>query len=196
MTAHAPAIAVVLASTRPGRKGEDVARWVLDQASTRSDATFELVDLADVALPALDEPVPPAAGRYSQAHTRAWAETVSRFDGYVFVTPEYNHGYPGSLKNALDRVYAEWNTKSAGFVSYGIDGGTRAVEQLRQVVATLKIADVGPQVALSMRDDFVGFAEFAPREHHSGVLTTVLDDVISWARALQTVREVQVLATS
>ncbi|WP_231505178.1 NADPH-dependent FMN reductase [Cellulomonas sp. URHE0023] len=188
MTAGVPVIAVVLASTRPGRKGEGVARWVLDQASTRTDATFELVDLADVALPALDEPVPPATGRYSQAHTRAWADTVDRFDGYVFVTPEYNHGYPGSLKNALDRVYAEWNTKAAGFVSYGVDGGTRAVEQLRQVMATLKIADVGPQVALSMRDDFVGFAEFAPREHHSAVMTTVLDDVIGWARALRTLR--------
>src|SRR3954447_2107258 len=122
-TAPAIAIAIVIASTRPGRKGEPVAQWVLEQAGGRSDATFELIDLVEADLPALDESIPPAAGRYTQPHTNRWAQTVARFDGYVFVTPEYNHGYPGSLKNALDRVYAEWNNKAAGFVAYGLDGG-------------------------------------------------------------------------
>lgn len=187
-TAPAIAIAIVIASPRPGRKGEPVAQWVLEQAGGRSDATFELIDLVEADLPALDESIPPAAGRYTQPHTNRWAQTVARFDGYVFVTPEYNHGYPGSLKNALDRVYAEWNNKAAGFVAYGLDGGVRAVEQLRQIMATLKIADVGPQVAFSMHADFANFSDFAPREHQKEALTTLLDEVVAWSTALRTLR--------
>lgn len=180
-----PVIAVIIGSTRPGRKGDAVGHWVSEQASQRTDATFELLDLLDFALPALDEVVPPAAGRYSQSHTQSWAHTVAGFDGYVFVTPEYNHGYPGSLKNALDRVYAEWNHKAAGFVSYGADGGVRAVEQLRQVIATLKLAGVGPQVALNMREDFTNHTDFTPRAHQALSLTALLDDIVSWSTALR-----------
>lgn len=106
-------IAVVLASTRTGRVGEGVARWVLERASARDDASFELVDLAEVNLPQIDEPLPPALGRYTHPWTQAWAQTVAKYDGYLFVTPEYNRGAPGVLKNALDRVYAEWNNKAA-----------------------------------------------------------------------------------
>jgi len=112
-------IAVVLASTRPGRVGEGVARWVLERASARDDASFELVDLAEVNLPQIDEPLPPALGRYTHPWTQAWAQTVAKYDGYLFVTPEHNRGAPGVLMNALDRVYAEWNNKAAAFVSYG-----------------------------------------------------------------------------
>ena len=184
-----PTIAVVIASTRPGRKGDVVARWVLDEATKREDARFELIDLLAVDLPALDEPAPPASGRYTQPHTRAWATTIARFDGYLFVTPEYNHGYPGSLKNALDRAYAEWNHKAAGFVSYGVDGGVRAVEQLRAVVATLKLADVGPQVALNVFTDFDPSLGVIPQDHHIAALTRLLDDLVSWSTALAPLHE-------
>ncbi len=183
-----PNIAVIVASTRPGRKGEAVARWVLEQASTRSDATFDLIDLAEVDLPALDEPVPPARGHYTQPHTLSWARTVASYDGYIFVTPEYNHGYPGSLKNALDRVYGEWNNKAAGFVSYGVDGGIRAVEQLRQVMATLKIADVGPYVALNVFTDFTQMRDFTPRDQQPSALQALIDDVVAWSTALMPLR--------
>ncbi|MFG1609320.1 NADPH-dependent FMN reductase [Actinoplanes sp. NPDC049265] len=181
------AIAVILASTRPGRRGEAVARWVLDQATTRDDATFELVDLAEHHLPAVDEPFPPALGRYTLDHTRAWAATVARFDGYVFVTPEYNHAMPGTLKNALDRVYAEWNSKSAGVVSYGVEGGIRAAEQLRLVLGALRVADVGPQVAFNVFTDFEG-PDLRPSDRHAGALSAVLDDVVTWGSALAPLR--------
>ncbi|QXJ19666.1 NAD(P)H-dependent oxidoreductase [Actinomadura graeca] len=181
-------IAVVLVSTRPGRRGEAVADWVLKQAAQRDDAGFALVDLAEIGLPDLDEPMPPASGRYTREHTRSWAATVAGYDGFVFVTPEYNHSAPGTLKNALDRVYAEWNNKAAAFVSYGVDGGVRAVEALRPVLGALQIADVSAQVALSMHTDFVGFTDFSPGDHQAVALARTLDQLVSWSTALATLR--------
>src|SRR3989442_15786683 len=120
-------IAIILGSTRPGRNGEAVAKWVYEIAKKRSDAEFELVDIKDFNLPLLDEPVPPSMGQYSKPHTKAWAAKIGSFDGYVFVTPEDNHGISGALKNAIDFLFAEWNNKAAGFVSYGGGGRGRAV---------------------------------------------------------------------
>ena len=93
-------------------------------------------------------------GQYEQPHTKRWAEKIASFDGFVFVTPEYNHATSGALKNAIDFLYAEWNNKAAGFVSYGAAGGARAVEHLRLVLGELQIADVTSQVALSLLTDF------------------------------------------
>src|SRR5256886_13552309 len=124
-------IAIILGSTRPGRNGEAVAKWVHEIAKKRTDAEFELVDIKDFNLPLLDEPMPPIMGQYSKPHTKAWAAKVGSFDGYVFVTPEYNHGVPGALKNAIDFLFREWNDKAAGFVSYGGAGGGRAGGELR-----------------------------------------------------------------
>src|SRR5688500_7895423 len=121
-------IGIILGSTRPGRNGEAVAKWVEGIANKRKDAQYELVDIKDFNLPLLDEPVPPSMGKYSKEHTKKWASKVSEFDGYVFMTPEYNHSTCAALKNALDFLYKEWNNKAAGFVSYGSAGGTRAVE--------------------------------------------------------------------
>ena len=135
-------IAIIIGSTRPGRKAEAVAKWVYEIAEKRSDAEFELVDIKDFNLPLLDEPVPPIMGQYSEPHTKTWAAKIGSFDGYVFVTPEYNHGISGALKNAIDFLFREWNNKAAGFVSYGGAGGARAVEQLRLVMAEVQIATV------------------------------------------------------
>lgn len=100
--------AVIIGSVRPGRVGPQVGQWVFTEAKKRSDAEFELVDLMDFDLPLLDEPLPAQANdQYAHAHTRAWSEVIREFDGYIFVTPEYNHGMPGSLKNALDFLYKE-----------------------------------------------------------------------------------------
>jgi NAD(P)H-dependent FMN reductase len=112
-------IAIIIGSTRPSRNGEAVAKWVYKIAQKRSEAEFELVDIKDFNLPLLDEPVSPIMGQYSKPHTKAWAAKIGSFDGYVFVTPEYNHGISGALKNAIDFLFAEWNNKAAGFVSYG-----------------------------------------------------------------------------
>src|SRR5688500_12611996 len=150
-------VAIILGSTRPGRKAEAVARWVYEIAKQRSDAEFELVDLLDFDLPLLDEPVPPSMGQYSKPHTKAWAAKIDPFDAFVFVTPEYNHGTCAALKNAIDFLYKEWNDKAAGFVGYGSAGGTRAVESLRLVMGEIKVADVRSQVQLSLYTDFESF---------------------------------------
>ncbi|NUW38832.1 NADPH-dependent FMN reductase [Nonomuraea rhodomycinica] len=188
-------IGIVVGSTRPGRRGRAVAEWVASVAAQEQpEADFEIVDLADFALPLLDEEQPALFGRYGNAHTVRFAEAVSRYDGFVFVTPEYNHSIPGALKNALDFVYAEWNNKAAGFVGYGLHGATRAVEHLRLILAELRVATVRTQVALSLHHDFTFSAPtepgaFTPGAHQHQTLSTLLADVVVWSRALQPVRE-------
>jgi NAD(P)H-dependent FMN reductase len=184
-------IGIIIGSTRPGRKGEAVAKWVYEIAQKRSDAEFELVDIKDFDLPLLDEPVPPSLGQYSKEHTKVWAAKVDSFDAYVFVTPEYNHGTSAALKNAIDFLFAEWNNKAAGFVSYGGAGGARAVEQLRLVVAEVQIATVRNQVLLSMFTDFENFSVFKPVPQQGQSVNAMLDQVIAWGGALKTLREKQ-----
>ncbi len=181
-------IAIIIGSTRPGRNGAAVAHWVHELAGKRGDAEFELVDLQDFQLPHLDEPMPPAMGHYSQPHTQAWARTIDSFDGFVFVTPEYNHSTSGALKNAIDFLYQEWTNKAAGFVSYGSAGGTRAVEHLRLVMGELQVADVRSQVALSLYADFTDFRTFTPGPQHEASLTAMLDQVVAWSGALRPLR--------
>src|SRR5467141_391527 len=182
-------IAIIVGSTRPGRNGEAVAKWVYEVAKKRSDAEFELVDIKDFNLPLLDEPVPPSLGQYSMPHTKVWAAKIDGFDGYVFVTPEYNHGNSGALKNAIDFLFAEWNNKAAGFVSYGGAGGARAVEQLRLVLAEVQMATVRHQVLLSMFNDFENFSVFKPDARHEKSVNEMFDQVIAWGGALKALRE-------
>ena len=189
-------IAIVVGSTRPGRNCEAVARWVHEQAAKRGDAQFELVDIADFNLPLLDEPMPPAMGQYTKDHTKRWAAKVAEFDGYVFVTPEYNHAPPAALKNALDYLAGEWNNKAAGFVSYGSAGGTRAVEHLRLIAAELQMATVRSQVALSLFTDFENFSDFRPSASHDPAMNTMFEQLVSWSTAMRTVREQSQLATA
>jgi NAD(P)H-dependent FMN reductase len=183
-----PKIAIILGSTRPGRNGEQVARWVLDHATARHDAQFELVDLADFPLPHLDEAIPPSMGQYQNEHTQRWAAKISSYDGFVIVTPEYNHGTSGVLKNAIDYLYAEWNNKAVGFVSYGSVGGARAVEHLRLVAGELQMADVRQQVTLSLVTEFENYSMFKPGDHNIPALTTLLDQVVAWSNALAPLR--------
>lgn len=180
-------IAVIIGSTRPQRRGEAVGRWVWETARKRSDAEFELIDLKEVGLPLLDEPVPASSGTYQNEHTRRWSERIHPFDGFVFVTPEYNHGPNAALKNALDFLYKEWNNKACAFVSYGGDGGVRAVEALRLVVSTLQMADVAKTVSFSLRADFAG-QEFKPQSFQEKSLSGTLDQLVSWSKALKPLR--------
>jgi NAD(P)H-dependent FMN reductase len=181
-------VAIVIGSTRPGRVGEAVATWVHELAQQREDAQFELVDIEKFNLPLLDEPIPPSQGKYSKEHTKKWASKMASFDGYVFVTPEYNHGISGALKNAIDFLYAEWNNKAAGFVGYGSVGGVRAVEHLRLVMAEVQVATVRNQVMLSLHDDFENYSLFKPRKFHEKTLGQVFDQVIAWSGAMKTLR--------
>lgn len=181
-------IAIILASTRVGRNGEAVAKWVLEHAQQRTDAEFELVDLRDYPLPLFDEPMSPAYGASDKEEVQRWTAKVAEFDGYVFVTPEYNHSLPAVLKNAIDYVYPEWNNKAASIVSYGTAGGARAAEHLRLVAAEAQMATVRQQVTLSIMIDFVNMSQFSPAEYHLPTLDTQLDQLVAWAGAFAAMR--------
>lgn len=185
-------IAVIAGSTRSGRQSGRVAQWVLDRGRelVGDDVELELVDLAEVDLPLLDEPAPAITGRYTLEHTRRWAATVARFDGFVFVVGEHNHGIPASLKNALDHLFAEWNDKAAGAVAYGVHaGGAVAVEQLRVVLGELKVAVVRSAARLSVGTEIPwGEGPVAPDERQDRSLAMVLDEVVAWSRALEPLR--------
>ena len=132
-------------------------------------------------------------GNYAHEHTKAWASVVAQYDGFVFVVPEYNHSFPGVLKNAIDFLFAEWNDKAAGIVTLGgTAGGARAAEQLRLVLAEVRIADVQSSVALSLRYDFEDWTVFAPTAPQEKALAMTLDQVESWSEAFRTVRSVPV----
>ncbi|MER5599251.1 NAD(P)H-dependent oxidoreductase [Streptomyces sp. NPDC002265] len=181
-------IGIIVGSTRPGRNAEAVAHWVHESAAQRTDAEFEIVDLLDYKLPVLDEAYPATFGIYTQPHTKAWAEKIASLDGFVIVTGEYNRSMPGALKNAIDFIYAEWNNKAVGFVSYGSAGGARAVEHLRGIAAEMQMADVRSQVTLSLFTDFENFTAFKPADVHRDALVTTLDQVVAWSKALAPLR--------
>ena len=181
-------IGIILGTTRPGRNSEAVAKWVYELASKRTDAEYELVDIKDYNLPMLDEPMPASMGQYMHPHTKAWAEKIKSLDAFIFVTGEYNHSVPAALKNALDYLFAEWNNKAAGFVSYGSSGGARAVEHLRLIMGELMVADVRTQVLLSLFSDFENFSVFKPAPLHENNLNTMLDQLVNWATALKPLR--------
>ncbi len=180
-------IGIIIGSTRPGRLGEAVAKWTFELSKKRSDAEFELVDIMDYDLPLLDEPKPASVQEYSKEHTKKWSAKIAEFDGYIFVTPEYNHSTSAALKNALDFLYKEWTDKAAGFVSYGSIGGARAVEALRTIMAQFKIADVREQVMFFLADDFEGGA-LKPKPRHEKSLNTLFNQVIAWSTAMKTLR--------
>jgi NAD(P)H-dependent FMN reductase len=184
-------IGIILGSTRPGRNGAQVGQWVLDVASKRIELDFDLVDLIDYPLPHLDEPMPPSLGQYQMEHTRNWAKKIASFDGFIIVTPEYNHSTSGVLKNAIDYLFSEWNNKAVGFVSYGSVGGARAAEHLRLIAGELKMADVRTQVALSLFTDFVDFTKLMPGEYQVQSLNVLIDEVVAWSEALAPLRAAQ-----
>lgn len=182
-------IQIIIGSTRPNRKSDTIAAWAYAIAKTRTDATFELVDIADYNLPLLDEPLPPKiAKEYTKTHTKKWAEKIAEADGYIFVTAEYNRSIPGALKNAIDFLNKEWADKAVGFVGYGAWGGTHAVDHLRAVAGELQMADVREMVTLSLYHDFKDRTTFVPSSNQEQQLHKVLDQTIRWATALKTIR--------
>jgi NAD(P)H-dependent FMN reductase len=151
-----PILAIVIGSTRPGRVGPKFAEWFRDSAVAHGGFDVELIDLAQLNLPLLDEPNHPRMRRYVHQHTIRWSRTVERADAFVFVTPEYNFGYSAALKNAIDYLSGEWADKAVGFVSYGgVAGGTRAVQQLKQVVTALRMVPVAESVNVPFFSQFI-----------------------------------------
>ncbi|MCO1340024.1 NADPH-dependent FMN reductase [Kocuria polaris] len=187
-------IAVLTGSTRPGRLNPQVAEWTLTEArKARPDIEFELVDIADYALPLLDEPYPASKSKYQHEHTKVWSAKIGSFDGFVFVTAEYNHAPSPALMNAIDYLFAEWGDKAAGIVSYGGAKGARAVEVLRGTLSAVGVAHVQKTVMFALGADFVD-GTFAPSDRAAGALASMLEQVVAWTHALETVRKQEVTA--
>ena len=185
-----PVLQVVVASTRPGRRGVAVAGWIGRVAEQHGGFDFELVDLAERELPLLDEPYHPRLGQYVHQHTKDWSGTVSRADAFLFVTPEYNHSYPGALKNALDYLSAEWADKAAGIVSYGgVSAGLRAATALKPVLAALRMIPVVEAVSIPFFAQFLtDDDEFAPNAELEAGAKAMLDELLRVTGALRQLR--------
>ncbi|WP_313894034.1 NAD(P)H-dependent oxidoreductase [Psychrobacillus sp.] len=185
MTNEKLRIGIVQGSVREGRNGDAVAKWVNDFAVKRNDAEYEIVDLANYNLPFLGSAY---AHPDAEGQIKAWSEKMASFDGYIFITPEYNHAIGGALKNALDFLNPELNNKAAGFVGYGSLGGTRAHENLRLILGELQVADVRTAVTFSLMSDFENMSVFKPADYHADNANAMIDQVLSWSGALKTVR--------
>ena len=184
-----PRLCVVIVSTRPGRVGPTVAQWFFDVATAHGQFDVELVDLAEVNLPLLDEPHHPRLANYQHEHTKRWSAIVSRGDAFVFVTPEYNFSTPPSLVNALDYLSKEWAYKPAAFVSYGgISGGMRSVQAIKQLVTTLKMFPLPEAVSVPFVNNHIENGVFKPAELHATSAKALLDELHRWAVALQPMR--------
>ena len=146
-----PVLLVIIASTRPGRLGLPIANWAISEIEKHGDFEVDVADLALMNLPMLDEPHHPIHRNYTKPHTIAWSKRVDAADAILIVTPEYNYGMPGSLKNALDFLIHEWNYKPVAFISYGgMSGGMRSVMMAKQVVTTLKMVPLPEAVNIHM----------------------------------------------
>nr|WP_086350692.1 NAD(P)H-dependent oxidoreductase [Enterococcus sp. 9E7_DIV0242]OTP11612.1 hypothetical protein A5888_003711 [Enterococcus sp. 9E7_DIV0242] len=169
----------ILGSTREGRVSPQVGAYIKKIAGEHSEHDFEIVDVKEYDLPFLGTGTP----------NPAWNKKIDELDGYVFVVQEYNHGMAASLKNALDSARDEWFNKAAGIVSYGSGGGIRAAEQLRMVLAEQKIADVRTNPAFNLFTDFENFSTFNPGAHMEAGVTDMLNELIEWSKAFETIRE-------
>ncbi|MBH5317573.1 NAD(P)H-dependent oxidoreductase [Paenibacillus sp. GSMTC-2017] len=174
-------IGIILGSTRPGRVSPQVGDWLKEIADVRENASFEIVDIADYKLPFFGDPD-------TDDQIGKWKSTLSSLDGFIFVTPEYNHSITGVLKNALDSARDEWNNKAAGIISYGSTGGARAAEHLRGILGELHVADVKTHPTFSLFTDFENYSTFKPAALHLNNINLLLDQVLAWSGALKTVR--------
>jgi NAD(P)H-dependent FMN reductase len=184
-----PKLLIVIASTRPGRVGVPVANWFVDRATEYGAFEFDVLDLAELALPLLDEPSHPRLRQYTKDHTHAWSAIVDAADAFVFVTAEYNYGYPAALKNAIDYLHHEWRYKPVGFVSYGgVGAGTRAVQQLKQVVTALRMMPTGAAVNIPFVTQFLDDGVIHGNEVMAQGAADMLSELMSLQGALHTLR--------
>jgi NAD(P)H-dependent FMN reductase len=186
-----PRLYIIVASTRPGRVGLPIGQWVYERALAQGDFVPELIDLAEVGLPFMDEPHHPRFGNYVHQHTKDWSAKIEAADAFIFVTPEYNHGMSAPLKNALDYLHREWQFKPVGFVSYGgVAAGTRAVQMIKQVVASLKMMPLVEAVPIAFVNQFFDDAQqFRPNDQTESALATMLNELARVGTALRALRE-------
>jgi NAD(P)H-dependent FMN reductase len=179
-------IAVIVSTTRPTRVGRKVANWFMDQVQETENVNFELIDLKEINLPFLDEPQSPSTGEYEHEYTKQWSEKIKGFDGFIFVTAEYNNGPPAPLKNALDVIYHEWDRKPVAFVGYGTYGATRAVEQLVNITAKIGMVPL-PKTFVGITKSWEAITdqgEVKP-EYVMGKIEGLLDNLLWWAQTLK-----------
>lgn len=179
-------IGIVVGSVREERNGIAVAEWMKDFAINRNDedVTYEIIDLKEYDLPLLGK----NASEHEVAEIKRWSEAIASCDGFVFVTPEYNRVLPGAFKNALDFLQPELNNKAVGYVAYGGLGGLSAIQSLRLIAAEQEMADVRTMVTFSLISDFENMSVFKPHDYHADNANKMLDQVISWSKALKTIR--------
>jgi NAD(P)H-dependent FMN reductase len=185
-----PNLTIIVGSTRPGRAGAPIAEWFAARAKDHGGFDVTVVDLAELGLPLLDEPNHPRLGQYTQQHTKDWSAIVDASDAFVIVTPEYNYGYPASVKNAIDYLHQEWRDKPIGFVSYGgVAAGTRAVQQLKQVVTTLRMLPVFDSVNIPFHNQFLDSnGVFQPNAVLEQAAEAMLDELVRTEAALRPLR--------
>ena len=183
-------IKIITGSTRPGRFNIQPASWITGIAKARKDIEVELLDLAEINLPLLDEPMPPSQNKYSKEHTKKWSAKIAEADGFVFVTPEYNHSTSAALKNAIDYLFFEWHFKPVSFVSYGsLAGGSRAVEHLRGVVAEIKMYDLREQIMLpNYWENLNEKGEYKFNDKQKENAGAMLDVLVFWAKKMKEAR--------
>jgi NAD(P)H-dependent FMN reductase len=185
-----PILQIIIASTRPGRVGPSVAAWIQERAIAHGGFDVELIDLAEVNLPMMDEPNHPRLRKYTHQHTKDWSATIDRGDAYIFVVPEYNYGFNAPIKNAIDYLHFEWEHKALGFASYGgVAAGTRAVQMLKQVVTTLKMVPVFDSVSIPFVQQFLDDERrLVPNDIMESAATAMLDELLRWTTSLRTLR--------
>jgi NAD(P)H-dependent FMN reductase len=185
-------IAIIISTTRAARFGHKPAQWVKEFAAQRDDIETEILDLRDFPMPFFDEVATNAWAPTQNPVGQRWQKKVAEFDGYIFVTGEYNHGIPAVLKNALDYAYPEWNRKAAGFVGYGAVGGARAIEHLRLVAAELQMATIRAGVYIQGADFMAVWREGKDLKELSYLeagVKEMLDQLVWWTKALKVARE-------
>ncbi len=182
-------LTIITGSTRPGRKGPAVADWVAASARAHGGWEAATVDLADLALPFLDEPGHPAREPYTHDHTRRWSDLVKPADALVFVTPEYDFFPPATLINAIQVLFHEWSYKAAAVVSYGgVSGGLRAGQQLRLLIANMGMMPIPQSVPVPWVANHVGPDGFSPNPEMTAGMTLMLGELAKWAGALKPLR--------
>lgn len=191
-----PKLLIIVSSTRPGRRGEAIAEWFIARAREHGEFDVEVADLVELDLPFLDEPNHPRLRQYTHAHTRAWSEQVEDADAFVFITPEYNHGYPATLKNAIDFLHHEWAHKPVAFVSYGgVAAGTRAVAQLIPIVSVLQMKPLPQQVNIPFFTQFINEDDqLEPNDTMEQAAQTMLDALVCAEAALRPLRDTAAVA--
>ncbi|HYZ52073.1 MAG TPA: NAD(P)H-dependent oxidoreductase [Streptosporangiaceae bacterium] len=185
-----PTLTVIIGSTRPGRAGLPIAEWFIDRARSHGGFDIEVADLAEIRLPLFDEPNHPRLRQYVHQHTKDWSARIDRADAVVFVTPEYNYGYPATIKNAIDYLNQEWHDKPVGFVSYGgVAAGTRAVQQLKQILTTLRMVPVFDSVNIPFHTQLIQDGRFQANEVLEQAAKAMLDELLRVGGALRTLRD-------